>query len=150
YPNRFFEGSLTAMNPELDQSTRSVTLQATLDNPDQLLRPGMFARIEVLLPEERNVLVIPATAVLSAPYGDSVYVIESQTSKESGKPELTVRQQFIRTGRTRGDFVTVESGLTAGERIVTAGSFKLRNKMVVVENNELSPKAAETPRPSDS
>ena len=74
-------------------------LQATFENPEQLLRPGMFARVEVLLPEEQAVLVIPATSVLSAPYGDSVYVIESKPGKDGGQSELVVRQQFIRTGQ---------------------------------------------------
>ena len=150
YPGREFEGTLTAINPDLDQSTRSVGLQATFANPDQLLRPGMFARAEVLLPEEQPVLVIPATAVLSAPYGDSVYVIESKPGKDNGKPQLVVRQQFIRTGQARGDFVSVQSGLKVGERIASAGVFKLRNGMAVIENNELAPKAEVAPRPSDS
>jgi membrane fusion protein (multidrug efflux system) len=150
YPDRRFDGTLTTINPDLDQSTRSVGLQATFANPDQLLRPGMFARVEVLLPEEQPVLVIPATSVLSAPYGDSVYVIESKPGKDNAKPELAVRQQFIRTGHTRGDFVSVESGLKAGERIVSAGIFKLRNGMAVTENNDLSPKNDVAPRPSDS
>jgi membrane fusion protein, multidrug efflux system len=150
YPGRKFEGKLTAINPDLDQSTRSVGLQATLDNPDQSLRPGMFARVEALFPEEQPVLVIPATSVLSAPYGDSVFVIESKPGKDPGKPQLVVRQQFIRAGQARGDFVSVESGLKAGERIASAGIFKLRNGMVVIENNELAPKAEIAPRPSDS
>jgi membrane fusion protein (multidrug efflux system) len=150
YPERRFDGTLTAINPDLDQSTRSVGLQATFVNPDQLLRPGMFARVEVLLPEEEPVLVIPATSVLSAPYGDSVYVIESRPGKDNAKPELAVRQQFIRTGHTRGDFVSVESGLKVGERIVSAGIFKLRNGMAVTENNDQSPKNDTAPRPSDS
>ena len=150
YPGRQFEGTLSAINPDLDQSTRSVGLQATFENTDQSLRPGMFARAEVLLPEEQNVLVIPATSVLSAPYGDSVYVIESKPGKEKGKVDLTVRQQFIRTGRVRGDFLSVESGLKPGERVVSSGIFKLRNGMSVVESNELVPKASETPRPADS
>ena len=150
YPGRQFEGTLTAINPDLDAQTRSVGLQATFENKEQLLRPGMFARVEVLLPEERPVLVVPATSVLSAPYGDSVYVIESKPGKESGKPELVVRQQFIRTGSARGDFVSVETGLKPGERIVSAGIFKLRNGMSVIENNELSPKNELAPRPSDS
>ena len=150
YPERRFDGTLTAINPDLDQSTRSVGLQATFVNPDQLLRPGMFARVEVLLPEEEPVLVIPATSVLSAPYGDSVYVIESKPGKDNAKPELAVRQQFIRTGHTRGDFVSVESGLKVGERIVSAGIFKLRNGMAVTENNDQSPKNDTAPRPSDS
>ena len=149
YPGRQFDGALTAINPDLDQQTRSVGLQATFDNPEQLLRPGMFARVEVLLPEEQAVLVIPATSVLSAPYGDSVYVIEPKPGKEDGKPELAVRQQFIRTGRVRGDFVSVESGLKPGDRIVSAGIFKLRNGMSVIENNDLTPKSDVAPRPSD-
>jgi membrane fusion protein (multidrug efflux system) len=150
YPDRQFEGTLTAINPDLDQSTRSVGLQATFANPDQLLRPGMFARVEVLLPEEQPVLVIPATSVLSAPYGDSVYVIESKPGKDNGNAHLVVRQQFIRTDHARGDFVSVGSGLKVGERIVSAGIFKLRNGMAVTENNNLSPKNDAAPRPSDS
>jgi membrane fusion protein (multidrug efflux system) len=150
YPGRQFEGTLTAINPDLDAQTRSVGLQATFENAEQLLRPGMFARVEVLLPEEQPVLVIPATSVLSAPYGDSVYVIESKPGKDGGKPEFAVRQQFIRTGRAQGDFVSVESGLKPGERIVSAGIFKLRNGMSVIENNELSPKNELAPHPSDS
>jgi membrane fusion protein, multidrug efflux system len=148
YPDRNFEGVLTAINPDLDQSTRSVTLQATLDNQDQALRPGMFARVEVLLPEEQPVLVIPATSVLSAPYGDSVFVIESKPGKD-GKPELTVRQQLLRTGRARGVFLSVESGLKPGDKIVSSGVFKLRNGMIVVENNDLVPKSDVAPRPGE-
>lgn len=150
YPDRRFDGTLTAINPDLDASTRSIGLQATFDNPDQLLRPGMFARAEVLLPEEQNVVVIPATSVLSAPYGDSVYVIESKPGKDGGKPELTVRQQFIRAGRARGDFLSVESGLKPGDRIVSSGIFKLRNGVPVVENNDLAPKSSLAPQPADS
>jgi membrane fusion protein (multidrug efflux system) len=150
YPDRQFDGKLTAINPDLDSQTRSVGLQATFENADQLLRPGMFARVEVLLPNEQSVVAIPATSILSAPYGDSVYVIEPAPDKGNGKPGLVVRQKFIRTGRTRGDFVSVESGLKAGERIVSAGIFKLRNGMSVIENNELAPKNALAPNPSDS
>lgn len=150
YPGRQFEGKLTAINPDLDQATRSVGLQATFGNPEQLLRPGMFARVEVLLPEQQKVLVIPATSVLSAPYGDSVFVIESKAAEGGGQPQLTVRQQFIRTSRARGDFLSVEVGLKPGERVVSSGIFKLRNGMAVVENNELAPKSTEAPKPSDS
>jgi membrane fusion protein (multidrug efflux system) len=147
YTNKQFEGTLTAVNPDLDESTRNVRLQATLDNADQLLRPGMFARIEVVLPTEENVLVIPATAILSAPYGDSVYVIQKGTNSPNS---LVVQQQFIRTGRSRGDFVSVASGLKPGDRVVSSGLFKLRNGAAVSENNDIAPKALEKPKPSDS
>jgi membrane fusion protein, multidrug efflux system len=150
YPGRQFDGTLTAINPDLDPQTRSVGLRASFDNPGQLLRPSMFVRVEVLLPEEQPVLAIPATSILSAPYGDSVYVIEPKAGNTNSKPELVVRQQFIRIGRARGDFVSVESGLKPGERIVSSGIFKLRNGMSVIENNDLAPKADAAPRPADS
>ncbi len=147
YPNRQFLGQLTASNPDLDAATRSVRLQATFANDEELLRPGMFARVEVLLPDEHPVLSIPATSVLSAPYGDSVYVLQQSTNAAGG---LTVRQQFIRVGRARGDFVSVTTGLNPGDRVVTSGIFKLRNGMSVVENNDLTPSSEKKPNPSDS
>ena len=150
YPGQTFTGSLTVINPDLNASTRMVGLQATLPNPEQRLRPGMFARIEVLQPEEQTVLVIPATAVLSAPYGDSVYVIEPKPAAGDGKAGLVVRQQIVRLGRGRGDFLTVQSGLKAGEQVVSSGVFKLRNGASVVVNNALTPKADQTPRPADA
>lgn len=149
YPGKQFEGVLTAINPDLDPSTRSVGLQATFENSNQLLRPGMFVRVDVLLPGETPVLVIPATAVLSAPYGDSVYVIESKPADTNGPAGLVVRQQFIRSSGARGDFLSVESGLKPGERIVSSGVFKLRNGMAVIENNAVTPKTSETPHPAD-
>jgi membrane fusion protein (multidrug efflux system) len=150
YPDRRFEGTLLAINPDLDATTRSIGLRATFENADQALRPGMFAKIEVLLPEEKPVLVIPAMSVLSAPYGDSVYVIEQAPQTVGQKPGLTVRQQFIRTGEARGDLITVESGLKPGEKIVSAGVFKLRNGMTVTENNDSVPKNEKSPHPPEA
>lgn len=147
YPDKQFDGELTSLNPDLDSSTRAIRLQATFANPEQLLRPGMFARVEVVLPGEQDVLVIPAPAVLSAPYGASVYVIEKSTNNSS---EQVVRQQFIRIGRTRGDFVSVEAGLKPGEKVASSGLFKLRNGATVVENNELTPKPQESPKPANT
>jgi membrane fusion protein (multidrug efflux system) len=124
-----------------------VRVQGTFENADQTLRPGMFARVEVLLPTEEDVLVIPAMAVLPAPYGDSVYVIESSTNSGGG---LVVRQQFIRVKQTRGDYISVETGIKAGDKVASAGVFKLRNGVSVKENNDLAPKASQTPRPPDA
>lgn len=146
-PGRQFAGELTAINPDLDATTRSVQLQATFSNAEQLLRPGMFARMEVLLPGAESVLAIPATAVQSAPYGDTVFVIESSTNNSGG---LVVRQQIVRTGRARGDYVSIIKGLKPGDRVVRSGVFKLRNGMPVEENNQLSPKSDQKPTPSDS
>jgi membrane fusion protein (multidrug efflux system) len=149
YPGREFEGKLTAINPDLDPTTRSVGLQATIENADKLLRPGMFARVEVLLKEQKSVVVIPATAVVTAPYGDSVYLIEP-SKDEQGKEHLIARQQFIRTGPGRGDFISVETGLKPGQKVVSAGGLKLRNGATVTENNDLVPKPSEKPHPADA
>jgi len=148
YPGQIFDGTLTAINPDLDATTRSVTLQATFENTNQLLRPGMFVRVAVKLPGENNVLAIPSTAILSAPYGDAVYLIEPQVA--NGVTNLVVQQKFIRTGRAHGDFVSVESGLKAGDHVVTAGIFKLRNGATVQENNTDTPKPSLSPNPPNS
>jgi len=146
YPGRKFDGTLTAINPDLDATTRSVTLRATFDNTNQLLRPGMFVRVEVALPQAQPVLAIPSTAILSAPFGDSVYLIEPSTNSAGG---LVVRQQFVRTGQSHGDFVSVLSGLKPGDRVVSAGLFKLRNGAPVTVNNDIMPKPSKTPNPAE-
>lgn len=150
FPDRQFDGKLTALNSMIDPVTRNVTLQATLANPEQLLKPGMFAKVEVLLPQKNPTLVIPATAVSYAPFGDSVYVIENKPDPKTKKETTTVRQQFIRIGETRGDFVGVTTGLKPGEKVVSAGVFKLRNGMAVQIKEDVAPKPEENPRPADA
>jgi len=121
-----------------------VRIRATFQNPDGRLRPGMFANVEVLSSGKRPVLAIPATAVLFAPYGDSVYVLEK------GEGGATIaRQRFVRLGERRGDFVAVVSGLSAGDTVVSAGGFKLRNGAAVAVNNALAPAAELAPKPSE-
>ena len=149
-PGREFEGKLTAINSSVDVATRNVTLQATLDNPDNALRAGMFGRIKVLLPKKNPTLFVPATAVSYAPFGNSVYVIEKKKDEKTGVEGLSLRQQFIRTGETRGDFVAVTEGLKEGQQVVSTGVFKLRNGMNVVVDNKLAPKTELAPKPTDS
>ncbi len=149
-PGREFDGQLTAVNPAIDPVNRSVTLQATLDNADHALRPGMFARVKVLLPQKNQILYIPATAVAYAPYGNSVYIIEKKHDEKTQQDDLTIRQQFVRTGETRGDFVAVAEGLKKGEQVVSTGVFKLRNGLKVVVDNTLAPKTEMAPKPADS
>jgi membrane fusion protein, multidrug efflux system len=149
-PGREFSGTLSAISPAVDQATRNVKLQATLSNQDHALRAGMFAKVEVLLPEKNSVLYIPATSVAYAPYGDSVYVIEKKHDEKTKQDELVLRQQFVRLGETRGDFVAVTEGLKTGEEVVSTGAFKLRNGMNVLIDNKLAPKAELNPTPSDT
>ncbi len=147
---REFDGILTAVNSAIDPATRSVSLQATIDNADHALRAGMFARVKVLLPQENATLFIPATSVSYAPYGNSVYVIEKKQDEKTKAESLVIRQQFVRTGETRGDFVAVTEGLKLGQEIVSTAVFKLRNAMDVVVDNALAPKNEEAPKPADT
>ena len=150
FPERNFKGALTAINPEVDTVTRNVRLQATLANPQGLLRPGMYVDVAAVLPAIEAVRVIPATAVLYAPYGDSVFVVEDQRDEKTGKTGKVLNQRFVRLGKTRGDFVIVESGLDVGQTIVTTGVFKLRNGMAVVIDNKLAPDFQTDPKPTNS
>ena len=149
-PGRVFTGKLTAVNSMVDVSTRNVALQATLENPEHLLRPGMFAKVEVVLPEKHKTLVLPGSAISYAPFGDSVYVIEKKKDPKTGKESQTIRQQFVRVGEARGDFVSINEGLKAGETVVGTGVFKLRNGMAVTINNKLAPKPELNPKPVDT
>src|SRR6266705_6429608 len=147
---REFVGKLTAINSAVDTATRNVMVQATLENPDHALRPGMFIKIEIVLPEKHKALVIPGSAISYAPYGDSVFVIEKQKDEKTGKESQVLRQQFVRVGEARGDFVSITTGLKAGETVVGTGVFKLRNGMAVAINNDLAPKPQMNPTPVDS
>lgn len=149
-PGREFKGKLTAINSMVDPITRNVTLQATLENQDHVLRPGMFGKIELELPEKHKTLVVPGSAISYAPFGDSVYVIEKKKDQKTGKESQTIRQQFVRVGEARGDFVAINEGLKGGEIIVGTGVFKLRNGMPVAINNDLAPKPQINPSPVDS
>ncbi|UCF95674.1 MAG: efflux RND transporter periplasmic adaptor subunit [Desulfobacterales bacterium] len=149
-PGQVIEGKITAINPQVDAATRNIQIQATVANPQERLRPGMFVNVSVVLPVEDTVLAIPATAVLYAPYSDSVFVMEENKSEQEGQAGKVVRQQFVRLGERRGDFVAVVSGLKEGQTVVSTGVFKLRNGQAVVVDNTLSPDFKLKPKPEDS
>ncbi len=144
-PGLTIEGRINAVNPLVDAETRNIQLQATLTNGDEKLRPGMFVNVAVRLSIRNKVVAIPATAVLYAPYGDSVFVVSA--NKAGGK---TVRQQFVRLGEKRGDFVAVVKGLKEGDNIVSTGVFKLRNGQAVAVDNRIAPSFKITPNPENN
>jgi membrane fusion protein, multidrug efflux system len=148
--DRVFKGKVTALNPEVDAATRNIKVQATVQNSDGELRPGMFARVVLVLPEAQPLLIIPSTAVLHAPYGDSVFVVKDVKDDKSGKMVKQVSMTTVRLGETRGDFVAVTKGLKAGETVATSGVFKLRNGSAVALDNSLAPDAQSAPRPPNS
>lgn len=145
-----FDGKITAISPEVDPVTRNIRVQATIANGAEKLRAGMFATVEVVLPTKQDVLAIPATSVLYAPYGDTVFVVEDRKNEKTGAMEKTVRSQIVRLGATRGDFVVVVDGLKEGDNVVSSGVFKLRAGMPVVVDNTLAPKPELDPKPKNA
>ena len=101
-PDEVVDGKITAINPQVDSATRNITDPGDVPNPEERLRPGMFVNVAVVLPAKTKVLAIPATAVLYAPYSDSVFIVEEKTDEKSGQAGKAVRQQFVATrGETR-------------------------------------------------
>lgn len=133
YPDQRFAGEVIAIDPGIEVGSRSFRVRAQLDNHNSILRPGMFADVRVLMPNEDSVITIPATAISYAPYGDSVFVIED---KDGGK---VVTHRQITTGKTRNGRVEVISGLEIGDTVVSAGHNKLRNGQPVIIDDKPAP-----------
>ncbi len=144
FADRIFEGRLTAINPSLNERSRSLKMQGTLLNDDQALRPGMFAMVEIVREQKESVLAIPTTAVLYSPFGNSVFRIVT-----GANGERTLEQAIVRVVGARGDFLAV-TGVQAGETIVSTGVFKLSAGLAVTIDNRLAPDAQLVPQPSDS
>jgi membrane fusion protein (multidrug efflux system) len=142
-------GRVTAIDSVVDSTTRNVTVQATLANPNGQLRPGMFVRVEATAGNNRSLIALPASAISYAPYGDSVFVV-SDMKDPAGKPYRGVRQQFVKLGAARGDLIAVTSGVKPGEEVVTSGVFKLRNGAAVMVNNKVKPANSRAPKPEES
>jgi membrane fusion protein, multidrug efflux system len=140
------EGTISAIDPTIDPMTRSIKVRASLPEIDAQLRPGMFLRVEVVLPEKNEVVAIPQTAIVHASYGDSVFVGEEKPGPD-GKPRKVAQQQFVKLGTTRGDFVSVVDGLKPEQEVVTAGAFKLRNGIPLKINNQGAPQPSLDPHP---
>ena len=155
-----FPGKITAINPLVDSATRNFQVQATVSNQEGKLRPGMFANVDVLLTgQDATVLPVVSSAIQYAPYGNSVFVVvkDMRVPKDAtvpnapaDKPYLGVRQQFVHTGQTKGDFVAITSGLKEGDEVVTSGVFKLQNGSAVQINNSVKPEAETHPNPEES
>ena len=144
WPGETFAGEVSSIEGSIDERTRSFLAQATFENDDMRLRPGMFANVTIRWGEPREVLMVPQTAVSFNPYGNSVYVIQEQG--DGG--ELTVDRRLVQTGERRGDLVEITEGLEAGERVATSGLLKLRNGSKVAVNNEIRPESDLDPEPA--
>jgi membrane fusion protein (multidrug efflux system) len=139
FPDRTFEGEITAINPKIETGSRNVQVRATLPNVDQKLLPGMFATVELDTGAAQRLVTLPQTAVSYNPYGSLVYIVDEKGQGPDGKPQLSARQVFVTTGATRGDQVAILKGVSEGDTVVTSGQIKLRNGVPIVVNNSAVP-----------
>ena len=171
FPDETFEGEISAIEPGVDAATRNVSIQASFENPDHKLRPGMFAKVNIQLPQAEQVVVVPRTAISYAPYGNAVFVLQDDDSgkpagdqadgekadskdadgnKADAKAGKIVKKRFVKLGRQRGDLVAIVEGLKPGEVVATSGLLKLRNDTKVTIENDVQPEANPTPTPGNS
>lgn len=148
-PGKTFEGTITALEAKIDESTRNIAVRASFENPDKLLRPGMYATATITIGEPKDLITLPQTAITYNPYGSNVYVVNETTSEKTGEKELRVEMVFVKTGKTRGDQVAILDGVKEGDVIVTAGQLKLRNGTKVVVNNKVVPSDEASPATTD-
>src|SRR6267142_5824 len=146
YPGRIFEGKISTIEPQISADTRNIRVQATIANPEQILKPGMFATTTVVLPDKPAVVTVPETAVDYTLYGDSVYLI-TEKKEDDGKTSLTAVRTFVRTGNRINGRAEIVSGLKAGDRVVALGQLKLQSgAAVTISANPPPPIPAQPPR----
>ncbi|QXI29714.1 efflux RND transporter periplasmic adaptor subunit [Pseudomonas vanderleydeniana] len=153
YGQEVFPGTLSAINPKVDETTRNVLVRATLANPDGKLLPGMFANLQVLLPNPQPFVVIPESAVTYTLYGNSVYVVAEKKAEDGsvlkepdGKPQLMAERRFIKTAERRDGLVKVIDGLKDGEQVVSGGQLKLDNGAhIAISPDKMAPTTSPAP-----
>lgn len=150
FENEKFSGAITAIDPQVDESSRTVRIQATIPNPSERLTPGMFTRVAVEIGAPQTVIAVPASSISYNPYGNAVFVVDQITPPEGGDSYLGVRQQFVELGRAKGDLITITKGLKVGDQVVTGATFKLRPNAKIVVNNSVAPGSDPNPKPEDS
>jgi membrane fusion protein (multidrug efflux system) len=141
-------GRVTAIDSVVNSATRNVQVQATLENRDGKLRPGMFVQTELGTGASQSVIALPASAISYAPFGDSIFIV-TDLDGANGQKYRGVRQQFVKVGGARGDQVAVISGVSPGDEVVTSGLFKLRTGVAVLVNNTVQPGNNPAAKPED-
>jgi membrane fusion protein (multidrug efflux system) len=146
FADQIFPGKISSINSAVDTTTRTVQVRATIDNDKFLLRPGMFATVNVGIGAPNNLITLPQTVITYNPYGDTVYTV-SHGKDANGKDELLAHQVFVQVGDTRGDQIAITKGIKAGDVVVTAGQLKLHNGAIVNINNDIAVSNSPNPNP---
>jgi multidrug efflux system membrane fusion protein len=135
YPGRTFEGKITTIEPQIATDTRNIRVQATIANPDRILKPGMFATTTVVLPDKPPVVTVPETAIDYTLYGDSVYLL-TEKKEDDGKTSLTAVRTFVQTGNRIEGRAEILKGLKPGDRVVAVGQLKLQSGAAVTISDD--------------
>jgi multidrug efflux system membrane fusion protein len=144
YPGKQFDGKITTIEPQIATDTRNIRVQATINNPGDILKPGMFAEVTVVLPDKPAVVTVPETAVEYSLYGDSVFLIKEHKD-DDGKTSLTAEQTFVRTGERINGRAVIEKGLKPGDRVAAVGQLKLQSGAAVEISKDPLPPIPEKP-----
>jgi len=139
FPKKTFTGKITTLNPIVDINSRNIQIEATVENNELLLLPGMYAQVEVITGKDQLKLTVPQTAISYNPYGDIVYIVKETAGDKKEKQKLVVTQTFVTVGETRGEQITIEKGLKENDTVVVSGQLKLKNGSAVVINNAVLP-----------
>jgi len=150
WPERVFQGRITAFESKVSSTSRNIRIQATIPNADEQLRPGMFGQVRVQFGQARELITLPQTAVSSNPYGDVVFVLTQTDDAKQGQTLYQASRRFVHTGPTRGDQVAVTKGIEENELVVTAGGHKLREGATAIINNQVQPSFAPEPDVPDT
>ncbi|QWG11851.1 efflux RND transporter periplasmic adaptor subunit [Bradyrhizobium sediminis] len=146
YPGRKFEGKITTIEPQIATDTRNIRVQATIANPDRILKPGMFATTTIVLPDKPAVVTVPETAVDYTLYGDSVYLL-TEKKEDDGKTSLSAVRTFVQVGNRVDGRAEILKGLKAGDRVVAVGQLKLQSgSAVTISTDPVPPMPAQPPR----
>lgn len=149
FPNKVFTGTISAIEPQVEISTRNLKVRASIANPNNELLPGLFATVRVNKGDQKQYITLPNSVIAYNPYGSTVFIVNNKGKGADGKPQLVVEQRFVTTGATRGDQVAVLTGLKVKETVVTSGQLKLRNGTPVFVNNSVQPSNHPNPEVKD-
>jgi|SRR5580658_1542399 multidrug efflux system membrane fusion protein len=142
FPGKSFEATLSTVEPQVTADTRTLKLQAVLDNPGHLILPGMFANAAVVLPPLPDVVVLPETAVDYSLYGDSIFTIKQDGTDDEGKPVMKSTRVFVKTGARFDNQVAILAGVSPGDVVAASGQLKLGTGTIVAV---VETKALKTP-----
>jgi multidrug efflux pump subunit AcrA (membrane-fusion protein) len=128
YPERVFSGKVTRLDPALDPVSRTLEVRIRVDNTGQVLKPGMFAEVRLLLRQEAQIVRVPLAALVDKDGGQVAFVVEGDR----------VREVLVKTAFVEGDSATVDGGVNAGDRVVVVGQQNLSDgdEVAVAEERE--------------